>query len=141
MHIITYIGRNVSLQPSDLLVDIGSWASFNCTLPCNYTISHTINWFIGDSPISTRNVYLSQTGDSEREFEQFTNITIELQDTSTCDPLTSSEGVARQQLRVYVSSSMVQRLNRTAVQCAALRKDESFTDLYSYYGVIMVNGK
>lgn len=131
----------MSLQPSDVLVDIGSWASFNCTLPCDYTESHTINWFIGDSPISRRNVYLSQSGQVEREFEQFTRIEIELRDTSSCGPSTSSEGVARQQLRVLVSSSMVQRINRTAVQCAAMRKDPSFADLYSYYGVILVSGK
>ena len=131
----------MSLQPSDVLVDIGSWASFNCTLPCDHTESHTINWFIGDSPISRRNVYLSQTGQVEREFEEFTGIEIELQDTSTCGTSTSAGGVARQQLRMFVSSSMAQRINRTAVQCAALRKDLSYTDLYSFYSVILVNGK
>lgn len=131
----------MSLQPSDELVDVGSWASFNCTLPCDHMETHTINWFIGDSPIVRRIVYLTQNGQAEEEFEESTGMEIELQDTSTCGTSTSDEEVARQQLRVFVNSTMVQRINRTAVQCAALRKNPSSTDLYSYYGVIMVNGK
>ena len=121
-------------------VDIGTWASFNCSLPCNYNESHTINWFLGDSPIVRRNVYLTRTGFIEREFEQYTGIEIELTDTSDCNTAPSGEGVSRQQLRILVSETTLQRVNKTAVQCAALRKDDRDVDLYSLFSVMLVNG-
>lgn len=74
----------------------------------------------------------------ERQFTQLTGIEIDLQDMSDCD---SSSGEARQRLRVYASNSTAHLVNRTAVQCAALRKDNSATDLYSLFKVIEVNGK
>ena len=136
-------GRNVSLQPSDVHVDVGSWASFNCTLPCDFHQSHTINWFIGESPVSRRNVYLSINDVAEREFEEYTGIQIELQDATNCrtaSPSSPSSGqqMVQQRLRVFVSTA--QAINRTAVQCAALRKDPADADLYSLFGVILVNG-
>ena len=130
-----YTGRNVSLQPSDVRVDVGSWASFDCTIPCEFSQTHTINWFIGDSPISARNVYHSINGRAEENFRQNTGIQIELQDNSNCG---ETSGMVQQRLRVLATS--IQRINRTAVQCAALRKDPSHADLYSYYGLILVNG-
>ena len=133
-----FAGRNVSLQPSDVRVDVGSWASFNCTLSCDFSQTHTINWFIGESPISRRNVYLSINNVAEREFEEYTGIQIELQDTSNCRTATSGQEMAQQQLRVFVSTARA--VNRTAVQCAALRKDDADVDMYSFYGVILVNG-
>lgn len=120
-------------------MDIGSWASFNCTLPCDFSQTHTINWFIGESPVSRRNVYLSINDVSEREFEDYTGIQIELQDASNCESVTSSElQMVKQRLRVFVSTA--QAINRTAVQCAALRKDPADADMYSIFGVILVNG-
>ena len=129
----------MSLQPSDVRVDVGSWASFNCTLPCDFSQTHTINWFIGESPVSRRNVYLSINNVSEREFEEYTGIQIELRDASNCGTVMSSgQQMVKQQLRVFVSTA--QAINRTAVQCAALRKDPANADMYSIFGVILVNG-
>ena len=129
----------MSLQPSDVRVDVGSWASFNCTLPCDFSQTHTINWFIGESPVSRRNVYLSINGIPEREFEEYTGIQIELQDASNCGTVMSSgQQMVQQRLRVFVSTARA--INRTAVQCAALRKDPAYADMYSIFGVILVNG-
>ena len=69
-----YTGRNVSLQPSDVQVDVGSWATFDCTLSCEFSQTHTINWFVGDSPISVRNVYHNINGGMEEDFRRKTGI-------------------------------------------------------------------
>lgn len=130
----------MSIQPNDVRVDVGSWASFNCTLSCNFSQTHTINWFVGDSLVSRRNVYLDISGGSEREFEEHTGIQIELQDMSSCGTMISGQQVEQQQLRVFVSETMARRINRTAVQCAALRKNIADVDMYSIYSVIRLNG-
>ena len=136
---LIFAGRNISLQPSDIRVDVGSWAAFNCTLSCDFSQTHTINWFIGESPVTRRNVYLSINDVAEREFEEYTGIQIELQDASNCGSVTSpGQRMVEQRLRVFVSTA--QMINRTAVQCAALRKDEADVDMYSIFGVILVNG-
>lgn len=129
----------MSLKPSDVRVDVGSWAAFNCTLPCDFSQTHTINWFIGDSPGFRRNVYLSINDVAEREFEEYTGIQIALQDTSNCGSATSSgQRMAQQRLTIFTSAARM--INRTAVQCAALRKDPADVDMYSIFGVIVVNG-
>ena len=87
-----------------------------------------------------RNVYLTRTGFIEREFEQYTGIEIELTDTSDCNTAPSGEGVSRQQLRILVSETTLQRVNKTAVQCAALRKDDRDVDLYSLFSMMLVDG-
>ena len=134
-----HAGMNVSLKPASRSpIEVGRWAEFNCSLPCEQKNTHTINWYIGNSPY--RNVYLTISGEIEREFEEATGIQIELQDTSNCDS-SSGEGSSRQRLKVFVSNSTAHLVNRTAVQCAALRKDPSDTDLYSPFRVIEVNGK
>ena len=66
---------------------------------------------------------------------------IEITDTTNCGTTSSSsEESSGQRLRVFASNSTAMRVNRTAVQCAALRKDPSYADLYSFFGVILVNG-
>ena len=130
----------MSLQTAvgDSPIEVGDWAEFNCTLMCNLRDTHTINWFIGNSRY--RNVYLTISRQIEREFEEATGIQIELQDTSNCDS-SSGEGLSRQRLKVFVSNSTAHLVNRTAVQCAALRKDPSDADFYSLFRVIEVNGE
>lgn len=119
------------LQPTDLTVDVGTWAVFTCTISCEFQDTHTVKWFVGHSPNSRRLV--------DTSFHERTGIQIELQDIVTCESGTASDIVAaQQQLSVNVTS--VERLNRTAVQCAALRKGPNESDLYSHYGVILVNG-
>ena len=125
----THAGTNVRLQPTDIKVDIGSWATFKCNVSCEFSQSHTITWFVGDSPNSRRLV--------DEDFEQRTGIQVQLLDIITCGAI-SDQRMAQQHLSVNVTS--VERLNRTAVQCAALRKGPNQSDLYSHYGVILING-
>lgn len=115
------------LYPSDIKVDAGEWATVTCKVPCELEMnrSHTFKWFVGDHRI--RKV--------ESDFEERTGIKVEYQTTRSC---TGQSGYAYHQLRVFASS--VERVNRTAVQCAALRKGPAFTDYYSYFAVILVKG-
>ena len=117
------------LQPTDLKVDIGTLAIFNCTISCELRVTHAVRWFVGDSP---RRLV-------DANFHERTGIQVELRDIVACESGTADRVVAaQQQLRVNINS--VERLNRTAVQCAALRREASQSDLYSHYGVILVNG-
>lgn len=117
------------IYPSDISVDVGEWAEVNCRVPCDLELngSHTFKWFVGDH--RTRKV------DSESDFEQRTGIKVQTVMKKTC---TGHSGYAQHQLRVYASSA--ERLNRTAVQCAALRKGRAFVDYYSYFALIVVKG-
>ena len=124
-----HTGTNVRLQPTDLKVDIGTWATFNCTISCELQNTHTIRWFVGDSSNSGRLV--------DPNFHKRTGIQVKLRDLVACEAASTVEE-AKQQLSVNVTS--VERLNRTAVQCAALRKGPNHSDLYSHYGVLLVNG-
>ena len=125
----TCAGTNVRLRPTDIKVDIGNWATFNCSVSCEFSSTHTVTWFVGDSPSSRRLV--------DEDFEQRTGIQVQLRDIITCGA-TPDQRMAQHQLSVNVTS--VEKLNRTAVQCAALRKSQTQSDLYSHYGVILVNG-
>ena len=115
------------IHPSDISVNVGQWASITCKVPCELELnrSHTFKWFVGDH--RTRKV--------ESDFEQRTGIKVETNTTKQC---TKHSGEAHHQLRVFASSA--ERVNRTAVQCAALRKGRDFTDYYSYFAVILVKG-
>ena len=70
------------------------------------------------------------------DFEQKTGIKVETQTITSC---TDSSGYAYHELRVFASSA--QRMNRTAIQCAAQRKSPSFSDYYSYFAVLLVKGR
>ena len=114
--------------PSDISVSVGQWANVTCRVPCDLELngSHTFKWFVGDH--RTRNV--------GHNFEQRTGIKVEMETVRKC---IGRSGEAWHQVRVFASSA--ERLNRTAVQCAALRKNRAFTDYYSYFAVILVEGK
>lgn len=120
----------MKLQPKDVFVDIGNLATFNCSVSCELSQTHTLQWFVGYSPDGRRLV--------DSEFEQRTGIQALIKVISGCSS-GQKGGVECQQLSVNASS--IERLNRTAVQCAALRKSSSLLDIYSHYGVILVNGK
>ena len=115
------------IYPADVSVNVGEWASVTCRVPCELELnrSHTFKWFVGNH--RTRKV--------ESDFEERTGIKVE---TETTIPCTGRSGEARHQLRVFASSA--ERVNRTAVQCAALRKYRDLTDYYSYFAVILVKG-
>ena len=119
----------MKLYPSEVQVDVGSWATFNCIVSCDLRNSHTIRWFVGEFPNSQRLV--------DPSFKQRTGIETEINDTSVCGG--STEVHRKQQLRVKILSA--QKMNKTAVQCAALRRGPTHQNLYSHYSVIIVNGK
>ena len=129
-HLLT--GTDVRLSPSDVQVDVGNWATFNCSVSCKFSKTHTFKWFVGSS--SSRRV------DSVSDFYQRTGIQVELKELTRCESNPNQE-MAHHQLLINVTSESVELLNKTAVQCAALRKASTFSDLYSHYGVIVVNGK
>ena len=109
-------------------IEVGNMAEFSCRISCQLSQTHTTRWLVGDSPSGNRLV--------DSTFEQRTGIQVNITEILNCG--TSSEGVAHQVLRVNATS--VGRLNRTAVQCAAIRKSPNLFDMYSHYGVILVNG-
>jgi hypothetical protein len=119
----------VRLQDNDVEVDIGSWATFNCSVSCELSKTHTVRWFVGSS--RTRLV------NSPANFYRQTGIQVELEKPTSCRASAES-GMAVYQLRVNATS--VELLNKTSVQCAALRKAQIYSDIYSHYGVISING-
>ena len=121
----------MNMLPVDVLVEVGDLANFTCNVSCALDNTHTIQWFVGDSPNNWRLV--------DPKFEQRTGIQVIIQRISNC--ATTGQIMARQLLSVNITS--VARLNRTAIQCAALKKGPSdlLTDMYSHYGVILVNGR
>ena len=122
------------LEQIDVDVDVGSWAVFNCSVSCDLSKTHTVSWFVGSS--RTRLV------SSPAKFYQQTGIQVELEKLSSCSLRANSEsGLAVYQLRVNATSESVKLLNKTSVQCAALRKSQIYSDVYSHYGVISINGK
>ena len=125
-----YLAGMVRVHPSDVQVDIGSWATFSCNVSCNLSQSHTVKWFVGEFPNNQRQV--------DSGFKQRTGIETEITDISICGATTVAQ-VMEQQLRIKILSA--QKMNKTAVQCAALRKGPSYQDLYSHYSMIIVNGK
>ena len=119
----------LKLQPSDVSESVGNWAYFNCSISCELGQTHTIRWFVGYHPGGHRLV--------SSDFEQRTGIQVVVERTTTCT--SASEGMALQRLGINVTSA--EMLNKTAVQCAALRKRPSIPDYYSNYAVLIVNGE
>ena len=120
----------VRILPSDVRVDIGSWVTFTCNVSCNLCQSHTVKWFVGELPNNQRQV--------DSGFKLRTGIETEITDVSICEADTTAEQDMEQQLRIKILSA--EKMNKTAVQCAALRKGPSYQDLYSHYSMIIVNG-
>jgi hypothetical protein len=122
----------VRLQPVDLTVDVGTWAIFNCTISCELKDTHTPSWFVGHN---SRRVV-------DKNFHKITGIQVELRDIVACDESgTGDQAVEAQQQQLRVNVTSVERMNRTAIQCAALRKGPNHSaDVHSHYGVILING-
>ena len=121
------------LKPTDLTVDVGTWATFNCTISCELRDTHTLSWFVGHSPNNRRLV--------DTNFHDRTGIQVELRYILNCsESETGDQVVTAEQQQLSVNITSVEKLNRTAIQCAALRKGPKDSDLYSHYGVILVNG-
>ena len=121
------------LQPTDLTVDIGTWATFNCTISCTLRDTHTVRWFVGHSPNSRRLV--------DANFHDRSGIEVELRDIVDCgESETGDQVVAARQQQLSVNIISVEKLNRAVIQCAVLRKGPNESDLYSHYGVMLVNG-
>lgn len=117
----------LKLEPNDVVADVGSLATFNCCVSCELSQTHTIRWFLGSGK--------KRLVDSD--FEHRTGIHVEIQDVSVCASVSDHE-IMNQQLHVNISSP--EELNRTAVQCSALRKSPMHTDFYSHFSIIIVNG-
>lgn len=114
----------MKLTPKRAEVDAGTWVFFNCSASCRVSGTHTIKWFVGDS--------LQRQVDAG--FFDRTGIKAEHTVLSSCP----DDEILVNQLKIYASSADL--VNRTPVQCAALRKSPFFTDHFSYYGVITVHG-
>lgn len=126
---------NVSLEPVDLTVYEGEWAVFNCSIDCSHLRTHTINWLVGDAVIHMRTVYFS-SGVIERRFLEQTGYQVMIEDHTNCG---NTGGLVQQLLRINATS--VSKVNKTAVQCAAFRKNPSDFDFLSYYAVLLVKGE
>ena len=122
----------MKLYPSDITVTTGDWATITCKVPCELELnrSHTFKWFVGDHRI--RKV------ESQADFEKRTGIKVEPLPPPPSSCTAGPSKFAYHKLKVFASSA--ERINRTAVQCAALRKGPAFTDYYSYFAVILVKG-
>lgn len=129
MLLLTPAKGTVKLEPNDVSVNVGNLATFSCYVSCELSQSHTIRWFIGSG--ARRLV--------DSDFEHRTGIHVEMQDVSFCEVVNSGhDNMMMQQLVINVST--VEEFNKTAIQCSALRKSPLYTDLYSHFSVIIVNG-
>ena len=126
----------MSLQPSDITVHEGQWASFNCSIDCEFRSSHTLRWLVGDSVRYLRSVYLSD-GTAERQFFKTTGYQVAIEDHTNCN--SAGEGRVSQILRIHATS--VAKVNKTSIQCAAFRETIEGFDFLSYYAVLLVRGE
>ena len=117
---------SVAMSPQDVKVNAGEWAMFTCSMSCNLTLTNTMNWFVGDSPSNKRRV--------DQNFQYRTGIMIKEIDISDC------RGSEMERRELYIFASSVEKMNSTAVQCGATRKHPNIPDLYSHYGIIIVEG-
>ena len=122
---------NVRLLPNNVQLEVGEWATFNCTVSCAIYNTHTIKWFVGDFDSAKRLV--------NDNFTNQTGIPVQTKKfTTTCQQSSSRKGTMLYQLRIKASS--VALVNKTPVQCAALTKSPFYSDHYSYYGIVLVKG-
>ena len=126
------------LVPTDLEVTTGSIATFNCTLKCEHQDTHSMQWLVGGHSFRMRRVLLSYRSIFENRFYQRTGIRVTIEEETTCGSGQPDE-IMKQTLSFKALS--VEAINRTAVQCVAIRKDPSLTDFLSYYGVLLVKGE
>ena len=130
---------NVTIQPSDLTVTSGSRADFECSISCEYYYTHTLYWFVGDKPLHIRRFFFNSN--RIESFETASGIDVSINETNPCmgpgGVLQPSETLT-QILNIYVSSLA---MDRTPVQCAAIRTDPSLIDFYSFYSMLKVESE
>ena len=108
--------------------------SFNCTLQCSVSETHSLYWIVGRDLIANRRFNELEVS----EFERNTGMDIALQNLIQC-PLTGNlDGKYMiQQLRIR---SDVQ-WDGIPVQCAAIRSNPELVDHFSPYGVLSVESQ
>ena len=124
-------GSSLQLSPADVRINEAESAVFNCTFECSIRDSHTIVWLVGDLPLIQRYFVMGRT----RTFSSQSDLQVQVSDLSTCT--SAGEGRGVQQLQIQVTSATLH--NRTAVQCHAARKHTDYSDLYSMYGLVLVD--
>ena len=122
---------NISLQPLDVTSQSGMWVSFNCTLQCSVSETHSLYWIVGRDLINTRRFNELEVS----EFEQNTGMDISLLNLVEC-PLTGNLD-GKYMIRQLQIRSDVQ-WDGTPVQCAAIRSSPELLDHFSPYGVLSV---
>ena len=127
-----FASPNLKLVPIHVQVDVGNWATFNCTVSCRISHSHTFKWIVGDSS-EARQRYVN----SESEFEHQSGIPVRCQVLSSCTRPSNDE-TALHQLKIYASPGL--KVNSIPVQCTALTKSPWKSDHFSHYGVLKVKG-
>ena len=131
--------EDVRLEPTRLVVTAGSIATFNCTMKCEHQDTHSMQWVVGDHPFQMRRVLLSPRSIFENRFYQQTGIRVTIEEEITCGS-GQSDGFMKKQTLSFKASS-VAAMNRTAVQCVAIRKLPNLPrDFFSYYSVLLVKG-
>lgn len=123
----------VILLPSDITVDQGTYAVFNCTYSCRTMQTHTLFWLVGDLPILQRTFLRGRTS----RFIERSGLYVEVMDQSTCDRAGLDDGKAIEQLRINASSAVL--YNRTAVQCVVYATSPDDQSFYSAYSIMMIH--
>ena len=125
---------HIKLLPKDVRINVTQQAFFNCSYPCVARESHNLVWMVGNQPIGQR--YFVK-GNSKR-FSENSGLDIEVIDFSTCTDMGQEiVGIGLEQIRINVISAELH--NRTAVQCMASRKKREDFDVYSAFGVMIVD--
>ena len=123
----------VNLLPSDITVEQGNYAVFNCSYGCQIMQTHTLSWVVGDLPGIRRTFLRGRTTD----FIEKSGLYVEVSDQSTCERDGLDHGKAVEQLRINASSAML--YNRTAVQCVAFPTIDGDQTFFSSYGLLVIN--
>ena len=131
-------GTDVWLNPTSLVVTAGNIATFNCTMKCEHQYTHSMQWVVGDHAFQMRRVLLSYRSIFENLFYRRTGIRVTIAEDTSCGSGQPDE-LVKQTLSFKASS--VEAMNRTTVQCVAIRKDPSLMDFLSYYGILHVKGE
>ena len=131
--------EDVWLEPTDLEVTAGSIATFNCTLKCEHQYTHSMQWLVGGHSFRMRRVLLSYRSIYENRFYRQTGIKVTIEEETTC-----GSGQLHESMKQTLSFTAlsVEAMNKSAVQCVAIRKDPSLQrDFLSYYSVLLVKGE
>jgi hypothetical protein len=127
---LTFAGTNVILEPSDITVDAGQYALFNCKYSCDAKRSHTLFWLVGDLPINQRTFLRGKL----QRFMDRSGLHVEVEDKSSCER--NDGGQAIEELRITANSTLY---NKTSVQCVAYATSPNDLSFYSAYSLMIVN--